>query len=412
MHNPGPHRVSGARAVGRKLRRAWHDRTLGAKVRRSATNVLFVPGVSVIRNAQLPPDDRALELTGFRDHRGTALELQCSDRALGRLIDAFNAAEAAKAASCPAELEVHGVWAEWLELHYGRLRRLLRDQDVAGLRQLLENIHREPMSTGVGGTRDDVSRVPAPLVPAYYRVLWSQYRDLLTTVRPDWHDVASPVVGNPHGAWVDGRLVQLETLENAYYATELLGLLGNGRPRRVLEIGAGMGGQAYQFLHLGRGTIGMYTIVDLPEVACLSAYCLMAALGEDRVRLYAESSPCGDQVVVEVLPHWQIAALPDHSADLVFNAYSFSEMDSASSTFYLRQVERLCDAYFFHVNHETRFRYRRSDGGQSLNLVGSEIVPDTARFRLSSCRPREFVRPENRANVAFAYLYEHLHASD
>lgn len=402
-------RVGSAAAVGRKLRRAWHDRTLATKVPRQVTNMVIVPVLSMYRYARLPPDDRSLDLeTGFRDHRGTALELRCSDTAFERLIEAFNAAEADGPANCPPDLEVHGVWAEWLDLHYGTLRCLLRDGDVRRLRNLLENIHRHPMSTGVGGTRDDVVRVPTHLVPAYYMPLWAHHRDLLTAVRPDWHDVSSPIVGNPLGAWVDGRLVQIGTLEKAYYATVLLQCIENGPACSVLEIGAGMGGQAYQLLRLGRAAIHSYTILDLPEVACLSAYCLMGALGEDAIRLYGETPPWSDDVLVEILPHWLVGTLQDLSADLVFNAYSFSEMDSASSSWYLREIERICNIHFFHVNHETRFRYRRTDGSESINHIGSELVPDPDKFRLSRRRPRQFVRPEARDNVAFEYLYERI----
>lgn len=412
MHDTLAGRLERPRALGRKLRRSWRDHTLGTKLRRQATNILVAPVVSAVRNARLSPEDRSLDIeTGFRDHRRTSRELTCSDTAFKRLIEAFNGAEADGRRSCPRDLEVHGVWAEWLELHYGRLRHLLRQRDVHGLRLLLENVHRESMSTGVGGTRDDVGKVPSPLVPAYYRALWTHHRDLLAAVRPDWSDVASPIVGNPHGAWVDGRLVQVETLEKAYYATVLLEIVGKKSACRAIEIGAGMGGQAYQLLRLGQDAIQSYTIFDLPEVACLSAYCLMGALGERRVRLFGEGSPADDDVLVEIQPHWLIERSPDRSADLVFNSYSFSEMDSSSSSFYLREIERICAANFFHVNHETRFRYRRPDGSESVTSVGSEIVPDPKQFSLSRRQPRAFVRPENRANLAFDYLYQRLPVS-
>lgn len=378
------------------------------KLRRYASNVVVVPALAVARDARLAPADRRLDLaTGFTDHRGTPHEVRCSDTAFERLVAAFQAAEADASRSCPPELAVHGVWAEWLDLNYGGLRKLLRASDTAGLRRLLENVHREPMSTGVGGTFDDLRAAPRPLVQAYYRTLWANYRDLLAEVRPDWADVASPVVGNPQGAWVDGRLVQVDTLEKAYYATVLSGEMDGPTPSRIVEIGAGMGGQALQFLRLSGDAVGHYTIVDLPEVACLSAYCLMAALGEDRVRLFGESRGNGG-AIVDVLPHWCVTGFADRSADLVFNSYSFSEMDSATSSFYLSQVEKFCAGVFFHVNHETRFRYRRPDGGTSVNRLGSELVPDPARFRLVRRRTRQFVRPENRANVAFEYLYRRL----
>jgi len=393
------------RVVNRKVRRSLRDRTFGTKARRHARNMLAVPAISLVANHRLSKADRSLDLTtGFRDHRGTSLERRCSDVALNRLILSFNAAEAAGARSCPPELEVRGVWAEWLDLHYGRLRRILREARVEELRILLENIHRDPMSTGVGGTRDDVERVPRPLVSAYYRALWAAHRDRIERIRPDWDDVASPVAGNPHGAWVGGRLVQIETLEKAYYATRLLQLFPASRPCRILEIGAGMGGQAYQFLALSGGSVSSYTILDLPEVSVLSGYILMASLGEQRVALFGEPTP--DGALVNIQPHWAIDSLPDLSADLIFNSFSFSEMDSLTCRYYVNQIERLCGRYFFHVNHETRFRYRLPNDAESINTLGSEIVPDSSAFQLICRTPRQVVRPENRANVAFEWLYQ------
>lgn len=393
--------------LGRKTLRAWQDGTLGPKARRHARNLLYVPAASGLRARRLPRGDRTLDITtGFRDHRGSPRELRCSDNALHRLRAAFLAAEQDRVDHCPSELAVRGLWAEWLDLHYQPLRRALADEDPAMLRDLLENLHRHGLSTGVGGTIDDVNRVPPPFVGSYYRVLWSHYRDLLAQVRPLWDDVASPIVGNPVGAWVDGKLLQIETLRHAHHATMMLTLLDGVEDAQILEIGGGLGGQAYQCVALAPDRLATYTIVDLPEVACLGAYCLMASVGEDRVRLFGEGKPCGPKPHVEVLPHWSITRCESMSADLVYNAHSFSEMDGTSAAFYLAETERLCRRFFFHINHETRFRYRTPEGGLSLNRLGSEMSPSPQLFSLLDRRPQAFVRPENRGNEGYAYLYQ------
>lgn len=401
--------ATSAGRVGRKLVRAWQDGTLANKANRWTLNLLYVPAVSLARDSALPHLDRVLDLShGFEDHRGTDREVQCSEGALRRLVRAFKAAEDDAVQCCPPDLAVRGLWAEWLALNFGPLREALRGEDLAGLRKLLENMHRHSVSTGVGGTADDVRLSPAPLARAYYRSLWCAYRDLLEAVRPDWRDVASPVVGNPQGVWLDGRLVQIETLRHAHHATVLLERLSSASTATVLEIGAGMGGQAYQFVALGSNVLERYTIVDLPEVACLAGYFLIAALGDDRVRLYGEAEPDGRVPVVEVLPHWAITGVEPMSASLVFNAHSFSEMDGASAVFYLREIERLGNQWFFHVNHERRFRYRTPGGGQSVNRVGSEMVPSPEAFELVERRPQAFRRPENRGNTGFEYLYRRV----
>lgn len=395
------------RLLGRKVARAWGDGTLGTKSRYHARKLLYVPAATAVGARRLPRADRTLDLTtGFRDHRGSPLELRCSDAALHRLRAAFMAAEEDRAEHCPAELEVRGLWAEWLALHYQPLREALTGADVSTLRSLLQNLHRDSLSTSVGGTIDDVNRVPRPFAPSYYRAVWCRYRDLLEEVRPQWEDVSSPVVGNPVGAWTHDRLVQIETLRHAHQATRMLRVLEGLETPRIVEIGGGLGGQAYQCLRLGSTNLGRYTIFDLPEVACLAGYCLMAAVGEDRVRLFGERAPTGPRPHVDVLPHWSITCYETAGAHLVYNSHSFSGMDGTSTTFYLAEVERICRTYFFHINHETRFRYRLPGGGISLNRIGSEMALTPRLFSLVDRRPQAFVRPENRTNKGYAYLYE------
>lgn len=389
-----------------KVRRAAQDHTLFFKARRRALAAVYAPLAVTAQTARLSPADRRRDLsTGLVDHRGSDRDRRCSDEALARLVAAFQAAEADESTSCPPELRVRGVWAEWLDLHYLELRSCLRAGDVGRLRSLLENVHRDPLSSGSGGTIDDLKGWP--LRDLSYRAVWSRYRDLLAEVRPDWSDVESAVVGNPHGVCTGDRLVQVDTFRYAHHATVLLGRLrATTEAATVLEIGAGMGGQAFQFLKLGADIVSRYTIIDLPEVGCLSAYCLMGAIGEDGVRLFGEGGSNHADATVEVLPHWRIAETPNNSVDLVFNAYSFSEMDGASAARYLQETERICRQYFFHVNHETRFRYHQPDGTVSVNRIGSEMVPDPNRFGLIERSPRRFVRNELRHNKAFEYLYE------
>ena len=400
------------RQLGHKLSRARQDGTLQTKLRHHAANVVYVPAVSELRARCLPRSDRTLELaTGFRDHRGSPYELRVTDSALRRIVAAFAAAEKDRPRHCPPALQVRGLWSEWLDLHYLPLRRALQEEDLEALRSLLENLHRDSLSTGVGGTIDDLNRVPRLFLRSYYRSLWCQYRDILQETRPLWDDVSSPIVGNPVGAWLEGKLVQIDSLRHAHHATALLSLMRDIPEIRILEIGGGLGGQAYQTSVLGANQLERYTIVDIPEVACLSAYCLLAAHGEDRVKLFGEAEPTGLKPFIDVLPHWCVSTFPDCSYDLVYNSHSFSEMDGKSATFYLREVERLTRHFFFHINHETRFSYRTPLGGQSLNRIGSEMAPVPHLFDLCFKHPQTFRRPENRVNKGFAYLYRRKDSS-
>jgi putative sugar O-methyltransferase len=386
------------RFAAAKVRRAVRDGTVLTKAERQVRNLLWTPAWAIASDLKAR-DERLVGLReGFGDHRGTDRELRCSDDALHRICTAFQTADSDRG-HAPEALTVRGLWAEWLDLQYGALRSLLSKGDVVGLRALLENLHREQLSIGVGGSIDDVSSTLRPAVRAYYRSLFRRYAALLEDVRPDWSDVSTPCAGNPHGILQGDRLVTLETLRYAHHATVLIESLGTA-PVSVLEIGGGLGGQALQFIQLGR--ISRYRILDLPEVGALVAYVLIAALGEDRVCLYGET----EARPVTISPPWTVDTLPDAGYSLVFNAYSFSEMDSRTAGYYLDQVPRLCTGLFFHVNHEKRFRYRERSGSVSVNLLGSELVPDSDHFSLAWRRPQLFVRPEQRARAACQYLFE------
>jgi hypothetical protein len=392
------------RFAAAKVRRAVRDGTVLTKAERQARNLFWIPAWAIATDLKARNERLEGLREGFEDHRGTDRELRVNEDALHRICTAYQRADLDRRFA-PDALTVRGLWAEWLDLQYGTLRSLLREHDVAGLRSLLENLHREPLSVGVGGSIDDVSSTLSPAVRAYYRSLFRRYAGLLQEVRPDWSDVETPCVGNPHGVVHNGRFVTLETLRYAHHATVLSEALGR-RAVSILEIGGGLGGQALQFMQLGK--VDRYAIVDLPEVGALVAYVLIAALGEDQVSLYGET----EGRLVTIGPPWAVDALPDGGFSLVFNAYSFSEMDSHTATYYLEQVPRLCRELFFHINHEKRFRYRDQSGSASVNLLGSELLPDPNSFSLAWRRPQRFVRPEQRAREACQYLYRRTDGAD
>jgi hypothetical protein len=150
-------------------------------------------------------------------------------------------------------------------------------------------------------------------------------------------------------------------------------------------------------------------VFDIPEVASICSYFLLSAFPDRRIRLFGEgpvSAGAGEDYDIAVFPHFAVAGLADRSVDLFHNACSFSEMDRVSSSECLRVIERACRKYFSHINHETRFRYRNPDGSASMNLIGSELLPDPRRFKRVFKKPRVFCLPEDRFYPYFEYLYE------
>jgi hypothetical protein len=171
----------------------------------------------------------------------------------------------------------------------------------------------------------------------------------------------------------------------------------------VVEIGGGLGGQAYQAVQFG---VSKYTIFDIPEVAVISSYLLLSAFPNKRVRLFGEDSDYD----IRVLPHFAIAQLPDSSVDLFYNSCSFSEMDGASSREYLAIIERACRKYFLHDNHDSTFIFKNPDGSISRNVIGSKLIPNRALFKRLYKKPRVHGLPEDRSFVHYEYLYERIGA--
>jgi hypothetical protein len=155
--------------------------------------------------------------------------------------------------------------------------------------------------------------------------------------------------------------------------------------------------------------IAKYLVFDIPEMASICSYFLLSAFPDRQIRLFGEgpvSTGAAEDYDIAVFPHFAITGLEDRSVDLFHNACSFSEMDSVSSSEYLRIIERACRKYFSHINHETRFQYRNPDGSTSMNRIGSELVPDPRRFKQVFRKPRVFCLPEDRFYPYFEYLYE------
>ena len=220
-----------------------------------------------------------------------------------------------------------------------------------------------------------------------------------------------PLVGNPTGVVLNGKVISIDTLRHAYHAVEMCELLRDVPKATCVEIGAGLGGQAYQTVQMSRERISKYLLFDIPEVATLSSYFLLSAFPDKRVRLFGEgpvSVSSGEEYDVAVFPHFAITQLPDSSIDLFYNSCSFSEMDGVSSREYLLLIERACRKYFLHDNHDAIFKFRNSDGSTSTNVIGSKLIPNPALFKRIFKKPRVHGLPEDRSFLHFEYLYEKI----
>ncbi len=400
------------RYFGAKVRRAWSDGALREKTGRFLISSIRVPIEATFGYLRLSQTDRRLDVAvGFADHRGQAGHHGSDPAHLRRIVAAYKASKQTQR-SAPAAFKIRGEWSAWIDINFKDLIRALDAEDVTGLAALLENLHREQFALGAGSGYDEYVRCRTSLTgPLYVRTVWCRYRDLFRAAVPPDVGIHYPLIGNPAGILLDGDVISIQTFRHACHAWEMLGWLRDISHPVIVEIGGGVGGQAYQIMRMAGASLGKYIVFDIPEMASLCSYVLLTAFPEKRIRLFGEgpvSVSASEEYDIAIFPHFEIPRLADGSVDLFHNACSFSEMDRAASTEYLRIIERTCRRYFSHVNHETRFTRRNSDGSTSVNATGSELVPDPHRFRQVFKKPRVFSLPEDRAHTAFEYLYERL----
>jgi len=393
-----------------KVRRAWVDGTFREKAGRFLFSSLWVPLEAAVGYCRLAKADRRLDVgAGFADHRVKPGHCASNPEHIRRIIAAYKASKQAQQTAPPA-FAIRGLWAEWIDVNFQDLVRALDAQDAPALAALLGNLHREQFTLGLGGDLEECLRYRASLTGRFYiRTVWCRYRDRFRSIAPSGAEVHAPFVGNPAGIYLNGEVIPIQAFRHAYHALEMAQWLRDTPNAVVVEIGGGIGTQAYQAMRLADTSIDKYVVFDIPEAASVSSYFLLSAFPDKRIRLFGEgpvSTGACEDYDLAVFPHFAITELANESVDLFHNSCSFSEMARPSALAYLAVIERACRKYFSHVNHDTRFVYRCPDDSTCTNVIGSELLPDPHRFRRIFKKPRVFCLPTDRSYRAFEYLYE------
>ena len=392
-----------------KIKTAWSSGNLWQKSRIFLTTMIrrfFEVSIGYMR---LSKADRCLNIKGgFTDHRQEEYHQQSNPEHLRRIVSAYKAAKLVQGqAALP--FEIRGLWAELISINFKKLIVALENENLDELSCILENIFREPCTIGIGGY-DDYRRYRKPFGGLYIKYVWSKYRDFLCSIDFNMEKIDFPHVGNPTGSLIKGKVISGETLRHAYHAFEMNMLLNDTPQANIVEIGGGMGGQAYQTLHMNE-QISKYIVFDIPEVAAISSYFLLSSFPNKKVRLFGEgliSADSDEEYDVAVFPHFSINQLSDSSVDLFYNSCSFSEMDGDTSKEYLSIIQRVCCKYFMHNNHDNIFELKNPDGSISLNVIGSKLIPDPTLFKRVFKKPRVHGLPEDWSFIGFEYLYERI----
>jgi putative sugar O-methyltransferase len=178
------------------------------------------------------------------------------------------------------------------------------------------------------------------------------------------------------GFTVDGHKVNIDTLKfyEILLAMDKVGVLApfltaDGQHRRVLEIGAGWGGFAYQFKQHAHNTT--YLIIDLPLTLLFSMVYLQTVYPQARVLIAHQAADLVDidQYDFVFMPHTIWDSIESLPLDLAINMISFQEMTSSQVTGYARKLHTLGCKQLFSHNRD------RSGHNVQLSTVTENLAP-------------------------------------
>lgn len=179
--------------------------------------------------------------------------------------------------------------------------------------------------------------------------------------------LTAPICGM-FGVDVGGRCLHVRTPNNAYIAYRVKQLLGKTRGKKICEIGAGMGFNAFLFPQLGM----RYLAIDIPVTNVLQAYVAIKLHGGNQVRLYGEKN---SNAPVAIQPYWELDRLASKSIDVFLNEDSMPEIEPAYVEHYLEQIARCGKSFFVSINQE-------GEAPAGLKLIPQLFLPQLiARHR-------------------------------
>ncbi len=195
-----------------------------------------------------------------------------------------------------------------------------------------------------------------------------------------------PLISNPMGFVIGDDFYTADALRHNFYAHRMADLADDFTNPIVCEVGGGFGGFARHLLSRP-GSNFRYLDYDLPVMCIASAYYLMTALPDKRLRLFGEVDDLAEPLRnadLAILPNFALPQLGGQSADICFNTCSFAEMETATVQEYTHQFERVCRHFILYEDHswagDSKYAYYQPMGGfQHWNL--SAIEPAPALFK-------------------------------
>jgi SAM-dependent methyltransferase len=181
-----------------------------------------------------------------------------------------------------------------------------------------------------------------------------------------------PARGGPFPVHFKGRLVSQDLANSALEVAAITRLLAGYEPRRILEVGAGYGRNAYALLH--RFPAARYTIIDIEPALSIAHEYLGALFPAERLQF------CEPQRAKE---------LQDNEFDLVISISSLQEMTREQQAQYLLLFDRVAAGGFVYLKQFTQtvnfedlivFVFSRMPIPDSWALRFSEECPVQTQF--------------------------------
>ncbi len=168
----------------------------------------------------------------------------------------------------------------------------------------------------------------------------------------DASELNVPLVGNPWGLQIDGQLVVPKATRYHAHCQQIKNLILEVSSPVIAEIGGGYCGMAnFMLRDIPNVT---YVDFDLPETLVIGAYYIMSAYPNKKILLYGEYDDINDIDINSYdaifLANFELPKFQANSVDVFYNSFSLSEMPKATSTEYIKQIEKISRNYFLHNN--------------------------------------------------------------
>jgi putative sugar O-methyltransferase len=164
--------------------------------------------------------------------------------------------------------------------------------------------------------------------------------------------LSEPSEGNPLRVYYNKKPIS-QDLGNSFLEYQIImdANIKTEAIKTVMELGAGYGRTGYVFLKLNPNI--RYIIVDIPPALYIAEQYLSNQFADRKIfkfrhfDKYNEISQEFEQAQIAfLLPH-QMELIPDKSVDLFLNISSLHEMLPTQVSYYLNQIDRLTEGYFY-----------------------------------------------------------------